>query len=79
MSAVPNRGLQYIRIHSLFNLLSVHAANATHPIPASTYDWTMLDEVMDMLVVQHGQGLVLMLMSQLAHAGIAYVFGWVHD
>ena len=62
MSAVPNFGLRYIRIHSLFNLLSVHTPNVTHPIPASTYDWTLLEEVMDMLVLQHGKNLVVVIL-----------------
>jgi len=53
ISAVPNRGLKYVRIHDLLNLVTVPGSIA-HPIAASAYNWTLLDDLLDMVVLDHG-------------------------
>jgi hypothetical protein len=57
ISAVPNRGLKYVRIHDLLNLVTVTVPGGlpvVHPIAASAYNWTLLDDLLDMVVLDHG-------------------------
>lgn len=54
--SVPNRGIKYVRIHNLLNLITVPAAAAAapHPLPGSAYNFTLLDAVLDMVAQEHG-------------------------
>ena len=52
--AVPNQGLKYVRIHALLNLVAINAGHAvTHPLPATAYNWTLLDDLLDMVAGEH--------------------------
>lgn len=54
IAAVPNRGLKYVRIHDLLNLITINAAaTVSHPIPPAAYNWTLLDALMDMVAGEH--------------------------
>ena len=54
IAAVPNRGLKYVRIHNLLNLITISAgAAATHPIPPAAYNWSLLDSTLDMVAGEH--------------------------
>ena len=54
IAAVPNQGLKYVRIHSMLNLVTIRTgASAAHPIPAASYNWTLLDGLLDMVAGDH--------------------------
>ena len=54
IAAVPNRGLKYVRIHNLLNLITMNAgAAAAHPIPPAAYNWSLLDSALDMIAGEH--------------------------
>ena len=52
IGAVPNGGIKVVRIHDLLNLLTV--SSAAHPLPASAYNFTLLDQLLDVLVHENG-------------------------
>ena len=54
IAAVPNRGLKYVRIHSMLNLITVAPGAAAHPIAAAAYNFTLLDDLLDMVALEHG-------------------------
>lgn len=52
ISAVPNSGIKYVRIHNLLNLVTV--SEDKHPLSSTAYNFTLLDAVLDMVVKEHG-------------------------
>lgn len=65
IAAVPNRGIRVVRIHNLLNMITVSSSagdiearggdsSVLHPLPASAYNFSLLDDVLDMVVHDHG-------------------------
>jgi L-iduronidase len=52
IGSVPNAGIKVVRIHDLLNLLTV--SSTAHPLPASAYNFTLLDLLIDVVVRENG-------------------------
>jgi L-iduronidase len=70
MASLPGRGIEFVRIHYLYNLLRVERVENG----AAVYDWTLLDQGMDVLV-QNGLRPIFELMGNPSD----YFEGWKTD
>jgi L-iduronidase len=54
ISAVPNSGIKYVRVHDLLSLIEIAATAApSAPIPSTAYDFSRLDAVVELVVSEH--------------------------
>lgn len=59
IAAVPNKGIKYVRIHNLLNMVFLaegrrDPAAIGHPLPSAAYNFSLLDSLLDMVVREHG-------------------------